>query len=76
MDGLQGHSICVIVHLFTERVTHVVVRQKRLPYTERLVPVRLIKETEPDVIRLDCTREEVDNLRPFVQTEFVHVEIP
>jgi hypothetical protein len=46
-DGLQSRSIRVIVNPVTERVTHVVVKQARRPYTERLVPVRLSRKLGP-----------------------------
>ena len=37
-DGLCGHTTCITVNPITQKITHVVVREKQSPHTERLVP--------------------------------------
>jgi hypothetical protein len=75
-DGLCGHSTYIVVNPITEQVTHWVMKEKRLPHTERLVPVEFVTETTPELIRLRCSGEELEKLEPFIETEFTKVEIP
>jgi sporulation protein YlmC with PRC-barrel domain len=70
-DGPCGQSACVILNPTTEEVTHLVVKEKHLPYTERLVPITLVMETTPHLIRLRCTGDELATLEPFIETEFI-----
>ena len=53
--GLCGESICVIVDPDTVQVTHFVVKEKKRPHTQRLVPVEEVTKTTSDLIRLRCT---------------------
>jgi len=73
-DGLGGRSTCVVVNPITERVTHLVVKEKTPPRIERLVPVWLVKATTHEQIRLTCSRDDLGQLKPFVETEFVQVQ--
>lgn len=38
-DGLCGRSVEVMVNPTTEQVTHRVLKEKQVPYAERVVPV-------------------------------------
>jgi len=75
-DGLCGRSTHVILKPTTEKVTHLVVREKQWPHTEFLVPMAAVTATTPDSINLSCTRSELADLQPFVETEYVKVDIP
>jgi sporulation protein YlmC with PRC-barrel domain len=75
-DGRCGRSSHIILNPATERVTHLVVREKRPSRVERLVPIVLVTETAAEVILLDCTLEEFAALEPFNQTEFVYGDLP
>ena len=75
-DGRCGRSSHLILNPATERVTHLVVREKRPSRVERLVPIILVTETAAEVILLDCTLEEFAALEPFNQTEFVYGDLP
>ncbi len=75
-DGRCGLSTYIIYNPVTEKVTHVVMKEKVAPHTERLVPVGLIKETTPELILLKCTRAEVETLEFFIQTDFVRRDVP
>src|SRR5450756_126292 len=50
-DGPCGRSTYAIVDPAKEHVTHVVIEESGLSGRERLVPVSLISESTPDVIR-------------------------
>ncbi len=75
-DGRCGRSTHIIYNPATEMVTHMVIQEAKSPYTERLVPVSWIKETTPELILLNLTRDEVTALEPFNQTDFVQREVP
>jgi uncharacterized membrane protein/sporulation protein YlmC with PRC-barrel domain len=75
-DGRCGRSTCVIINPATQEVTHFVVKEKRLPHTERLVPIAWVEGTTPDLISLRRTKDELAKLEPFIATEFVQSERP
>ena len=75
-DGSGGRSTYVVVNPITEQVTHLVVREKRPPHAERLVPVRYVQSSTPQEIRLRCSLDEFRRLRPFVEVEFVRLRAP
>lgn len=70
-DGFCGHSVYVILNPMTENVTHLVVRESRFPYIERLVPVDVIVESTPHRIQIRCTREELSDMDSFLESEFI-----
>ena len=75
-DGLDGRAVQVIVNPITKRITHVVVEERKLPHVERLVPIRFIVETGDDLVYLDCSRQELGQMTPLIEAEFLWVEIP
>jgi sporulation protein YlmC with PRC-barrel domain len=75
-DGRCGRSSYIIINPATERVTHVVVKEKRPSRVERLAPVGLVANTAAEAILLNCTLEEFSKLEPFNQTHFVHGDLP
>ena len=76
VDGVCGQSTYVIMNPITRQVTHLVVKEDRMPHTERLVPVDLVANTTHDLIQLRCTTDEVASLDPFTETEYVVERIP
>jgi sporulation protein YlmC with PRC-barrel domain len=75
-DGLCGHSKEVAMDRETEQVTHLVVKEKHAPYTELLVPIDLVTETTPHVIRLRCAKAELAEMQPFLEVEVIEEKIP
>lgn len=75
-DGRYGRSSRIILNPTTEKITHIVVKQQKAPHSEYLVPVRWIKETTPELILLAHAKEEMANLEPFNQTDFVQRDVP
>ena len=75
-DGLGGRTNCVLINPITPKVTHVVVREKDFPHTERLVSREMIVETSPDSIRLACTQHELAELESFTEVEYLHDDVP
>lgn len=75
-DGLCGRSTCVILNPKTQEVTDLVVKENESPHQEILIPVTAITATTPDSINLRYTRHEVADLQPFIETDYVQVDIP
>jgi len=76
VDGLCGRATCVVLEPETEEVTHLVVKEKASPHKEILIPVTAVTATTPDSINLRYDRDQVDKMQPFVETEFLKVDIP
>jgi uncharacterized protein YrrD len=75
-DGLDGRAVQAIVNPITKKITHVVVEEKKLPHIERLVPVQSIVDTADDRIYLNCSRQELGQMTPLIESEFLWAEIP
>lgn len=75
-DGVCGRLTYVIVDPVTRQVTHVVVKERGFPHTERLVPVELVLESTPHFLRLRCTEAGLAALEPFSETDYIREEIP
>jgi sporulation protein YlmC with PRC-barrel domain len=75
-DGRCGRSTHIILNPATEKITHIVVRERRPSRVERLVPRMLVAETAAEMILLNCTKEEFATLELFNQTEFVYGDLP
>jgi uncharacterized protein YrrD len=75
-DGHCGRSTYIILESATEKVTHLVVREKQWPHTEVLVPVAAVTVTTPDSINLSYTKDRLAELQHFIETEYIEVDIP
>ena len=75
-DGRCGRSSHVIFSPTTQQVTHIVVREKKIPHIKRLVSMDWIVETSPDLIVLHCTWCEIASLEPFIETQYIQVKHP
>lgn len=71
-----GHSTHIVLNPVTREITHLVVKQRSFPYTERLVPVDLVVDSTPRVIHLRCDAPDLTNLGEFVETDYVESEEP
>jgi hypothetical protein len=70
-DGICGRSEYVLIDPVTDQVTYLIVKQNSSLNTEYMVPVILVNETIADTIRLHCSKEELEKMAPFIQTQFV-----
>ena len=75
-DGLCGRSTYIVVDPRNKEVTHVVVKEAQSPHTERLVPIEAVSGTAPDVILLDCSRDRLAKMDPFIQMEYILEKMP
>jgi hypothetical protein len=66
----------VIINPVTQKVTHIVVREKRFRHSDHLVCVDQVVETTPHLVRLHCTKEELAKMEPFVETHYIQVKRP
>jgi hypothetical protein len=76
LDGLCGQSKELVMDRNTEEVTHLVLKRNHFSQDEILVPVELVVETTPHLIRLRCTKDKLAELEPFLKTEVVERTIP
>ncbi len=75
-DGRYGRSTYIILNPTAEKVTHVVVKERKATHSERLLPARWIKETTSELILVNGTKDEVRTLDLFDQTDFVQRDVP
>lgn len=75
-DGIFGRSMYVLIDPLIDQVTHMVVKGDLSPNTEYIVPLDVVSATIDGTIKLNCTKEEVGQMDPFVQTEFVEERVP
>jgi hypothetical protein len=73
-DGLDGKAVQVIVDPVAKKITHAVVEERKPPHIERLVPVRVIMGTIDEVIYLNCSRQELGEMIPLIEAEFLWAE--
>jgi hypothetical protein len=71
-----GTSTAIVVDPTSEELTHLVVRERHAPHTERMVPIDLVSESTPEYIELSCADRELAEAEPFVTTEYVRVDVP
>ena len=74
-DGVCGLSLYVLINPLADEVTSLVVRETS-SNTEYIVPVDVISTTIADTIRLRCNKAELEQMKPFVKTEFVEEKLP
>jgi sporulation protein YlmC with PRC-barrel domain len=71
-----GRCTYIVLDPAAAQVTHVVVKEKRPPHVERLVPIDEVVDSNLDVIRLRCSQQELAQMEAFSDTEYVQVDVP
>ena len=75
-DGECGRSTYVIVNPVLRKVSHVVVKERAAPHTERFVGLKWVDRTTPDLILLSCARDRFSRMQPFIETEYLQDRLP
>ena len=75
VDGVSGRSTQILLNPVSDKVTHIVV-QEGLLGEERLVPIDVITEARPGLIRLRLTKDELRQLTPFTRTQYIELWQP
>lgn len=75
-DGIAGLSTYVIVNPIDHQVTHLVVKSIRPSAQEYVVPVDEVEETKPNLIKLKCSRNEIEKMEPFEVEEYICTKHP
>lgn len=70
-DGVCGVCIAVVLDPQSDTVTHLVIREREFPHTERLVPLSRAVRAHATRIWLDCRLTELQEMPQFVETEYV-----
>lgn len=71
IDGKCGTSTTIVVNPISEKITHIVVKENRVPHSEYLVPIERIIETSSNGIRLDCPKDGLRQMETYLGTEFI-----
>jgi len=74
--GHYGSTTCIIMNPTTQKITHVVVKEKQSPHTERLVPEDFIREATPESLNLRCDYIDLPALDEFVGLRLVRANMP
>jgi sporulation protein YlmC with PRC-barrel domain len=75
-DGACGRSTYVVLDPHTGDLTHLVVEEKHMPHTERLVAIDQVLEANPRLIRLRCSRQELAHMERFAETRLSESHVP
>lgn len=75
-DGNAGQSTYLIANPISHQITHLVVKSNLPPYDEYLVPIELVEETSPNLIKLKCAQEDFGQMKLFKNEEFIPTEMP
>ncbi len=75
-DGRCGRSTYIIYNPTSEKLTHIVIRERQPSRIERIAPVKFVENTATDVILLNCTKNEFFDLEKFNQKEFIFSDVP
>ena len=70
-DGPCGESTYVIVDPRTKKVTDFVMREAGFPNTERIVPLDLVVQSEPEKIIIRCEQKDLGELKTFTVQQFL-----
>ena len=73
LDDRCGESTRIVMNPVSQSVTHLVVDAGR-GAGERVVPVDMVTETEPEQIRLRCSAEELRDMPEFDASKYVAAE--
>jgi uncharacterized membrane protein len=73
-DGACGETVTVILDPVARKLTHFVVEDQNL--VQRIVPIDQVVETAADSIYLHCSKDELEQMEPFVEMHFVKNEAP
>jgi sporulation protein YlmC with PRC-barrel domain len=68
-DGEAGETTAVIIDPVKQNITHVVVNHN---YDEVVVPLELVAETGPDMLKLSCTIVELSQMPPFTEVHYIN----
>ncbi len=75
-DGRSGRCTYVIVNPISKTITHLVVKSFMPPFTEYMVPVDQVGDTDPNLITLKCSRDDLKKMDPFTSEEYIHTRVP
>ncbi len=75
-DGIAGHMTNVIVNPISKQITHLVVKSNWPSSREYMVPFQQVVETAPDMIRLECSQNDLKMMEPFISEAYFHTKLP
>ena len=73
-DGDAGHVTCVIINPVTDEITHVVVYDAKFLGVERIVPIKAVSQSTPEIINLNCKRSDLYDYDTFIGVDYDFLE--
>ncbi|HEY3291989.1 MAG TPA: PRC-barrel domain containing protein [Anaerolineae bacterium] len=73
---VSGKSSYILINPVTEMVTHLVVKDNTSHPAAYMVPIEKVAASAADSIELSCTRAELEQMSPFIQTHYVPDPLP
>ncbi len=75
-DGPHGRTVRVVINPLTRQVTHLVVASDELLASQYLVPIELVIGTSPELVRLRCTKEQLEKQPLFAEMMLLPGNVP
>ena len=75
-DSYCGTVTNIIINPVTQQVAYLAIKEKTEPCNEVLVPMAMIGSITPEQINLHCTGDELNLFPPFIEQEFVKMDVP
>jgi sporulation protein YlmC with PRC-barrel domain len=75
-DGPCGEFTQVIIDPKDDRVTHLAVKEKQVPFTQHLVPVEQVQDSSEQVVHLRCDGDSLSHMANYIDTEYIPTGIP
>ena len=75
-DKMYGYTQAVLLDPVRDVITHLVVKERKGPHTERLVPVDMIDASLTDNIHLKLNERRLQSLTPLFDVEYIQTTVP
>jgi hypothetical protein len=69
-------TLAVILDPVNEIVTHLVVKERKAPHVQRLVPINMVDGSLNNIIHLKCDEVTLKDFPPFVELDYIQASIP
>jgi len=75
-DDLCGQTEAVVLNPITDKITHLVVKEKNVPHTQHLIPIERVEKSSADAVYLPFPANELSLQDPFIEIEYLRNPIP
>lgn len=75
-DEICGFTTSVILNPITDALTHIVVKEKDAPHTQRMVSIEQVEESTQEFVRLAFPTNELCLRNPFIEVHYLKNPLP